>query len=71
MKKFRRIMAIMLCVAAAASVGACKKKGGGATPEGPFGPEEPAFTGNYIAADGNSEYTIVTPAAPIDRKSVV
>lgn len=60
----------MLCLAAAASVGGCKKKGGGGTtPEGPVGPEEPAFTGNYIAADGESEYTIVTPAAPMPAET--
>ena len=61
MKILRRILIFMMCICALVGAVGCGKDTGTKKPDG--GPEEPTQTGNYIAYDGSSDYSILLPAS--------
>lgn len=62
MKILRRLLILIMCLSTILGVTACGK-GSGSDKPGPD-PDEPAQTGNYIAYDGSSDYSILLPESP-------
>ena len=66
MKLIRRILIIMMCLCTLFGAVACNNA---KEPDPGDGPKEPEQTGNYIAYDGSSDYTILLPASPQPAES--